>query len=50
MDERVCTKSGPPAQPIEKFPWKSRLQEGGGRLAPYTYEYPFNRLSQVVAC
>jgi len=26
VTEKVCTKCGPPAQPIENFPWKSRLR------------------------
>ena len=25
MDAKVCTKCGPPAQPIENFPWKNQL-------------------------
>jgi hypothetical protein len=26
ITEKVCTKCGPPAQPLENFPWKSRLR------------------------
>ena len=26
ITERVCTKCGPPAQPIENFGWKDRLR------------------------
>lgn len=25
METKICTKCGPPAQPIENFPWKNRL-------------------------
>lgn len=25
MEMKVCTKCGPPAQPIDNFPWKSQL-------------------------
>jgi len=25
METRICTKCGPPAQPIENFPWKNSL-------------------------
>lgn len=27
METRVCSKCGPPAQPIDNFPWKSRLRD-----------------------